>query len=365
MHLAVLVIYIKDPALAENAREKITAYMALHDENSVNIPDERQLKAEIVHVFGHWQPDNIRFPPSEGIWVNNTRYPTLTDAAKALQDGDTLLLGTGTYNSGIHVKKNNISIVGNGHVVFEQSAIDGKGFVLATGNNLTLSNLECRNISVPSGNGACVRLEGVGLSLDNVYFHSSEEGILETARHAGTVYIVNSRFELLGKAGQAHAIYLNSANLYFSRSMVLASKDQGHGIKTRGAQTVIENSVIASLSAQDSRLVDIANGGRLKITGSVLHQGPFSANHQAIGYGLEGFKHQHNNVEIKSNTVILQRNGSNVLLYFRRQPDAVTIQKNIIIGADNPERGNENYTDLVTAGLTSDINSILCHGLCR
>lgn len=350
-HFLLVIIQVRDPHLLPLLQEKALHFLFGWQPVVEKLPGSDQIKADIAEVFKPWQPDNKRFPPRQGVWVNNLLYNSLPEAVEALQHGDTLHIGAGIYTDAIRVNKNNITIIGYGHVVFEKGNVNGKGFILATGNDLTVQNLECRHIAVPSKNGACIRLEGAGLTLDNVYFHSSEEGILETASAVGNIYIANSRFELLGKDGHAHAMYLNSANLYLSRSMVLAATDQGHGVKSRGATTVIEDSIIASLNSQDSRLVDIANGGKLTITGSILQQGQYSANHQAIGYGLEGLKHSENEVNISNNVFILERQGSNLLYKAPDGSTAAKINRNIIVGADQTDDNNYHFSSRKKAGM--------------
>ncbi|MBU1308864.1 MAG: hypothetical protein KKE30_04945 [Gammaproteobacteria bacterium] len=353
-HLLLLVVLVKDRTLIPVVQEKLVNFVVGHRADApALLPSTEQIHADIAAVFTPWQADNKSYPARYGVWVNNQPFDSLPLAVAALNHGDTLHIGSGVYDNAFKISKNDITIIGYGHVVFEKGSVNGKGFILATGNNLTVHNIECRYISVPSKNGACIRLEGLGLTLNKVYFHSSEEGILETASKPGNVYITNSRFELLGKAGQAHAMYLNKANLFFSNSIVVASKDQGHGIKSRGAVTVIENSILASLSAQDSRLVDISNGGKLSIKGSVLQQGPFSANHQAIGYGLEGIKHSENAVSISDNVFILERQGSNLLYKAHDAAPPAQIINNMIVGADSSDNDNFHFANRQKAGLAA------------
>mgnify|MGYP005839628527 CR=1 FL=1 len=352
VHLLLLVIVAKDQTVLPLIQEKMFSFVfGNRAKAAVALPSPELIRADIAKVFTPWQPDASRYPARQGIWLNNQPVDNLVQAAALLEHGDTLHIGSGTYDSAFKITKNDITIIGYGHVVFEKGNVNGKGFILAAGDNLTVQNIECRYISVPSQNGACIRLEGSGLTLDNVYFHSSEEGILETANKPGNIYISNSRFELLGKAGQAHAMYLNSANLYITKSMVLASKDQGHGIKSRGAITVIENSILAGFNAQDSRLIDIPNGGQLTIKNTVLQQGAYSANHQAIGYGLEGMKYSDNAVNVHDNVFILERQGSNLLYKAAQDSPQPEINNNMIIGADSTDKANYHFKNREKAGL--------------
>jgi hypothetical protein len=145
------------------------------------------------------------------------------------------------------------------------------------GNDTTVTGLDCSEIGVPGGNGACIRLEGRNLNLDRVHFHDSEQGILGGG-DGGQILITDSLFERLGAGGSAHGIYVAADRVLIRNSRILASQGEGHEVKTRARETVIESSVIASLGGVDSRLIDISNGGILKVTGSVLQKGPISSN---------------------------------------------------------------------------------------
>lgn len=293
---------------------------------------------EIDAAFVPWQA-HAKISNNPGVtFVNQKPFLDFSTAVKSLQHGDTLLVAEGVYHSSVVIRKNNITIKGNGHVVFERSAAHGKGFILSQGNNLTIENVECRFISVRDGNGACIRQEGKDLTLDHVYFHNSQEGILETAKNVGFIKIYNSRFERLGFNGQAHGIYTNKADLYIYQSLIVATKSEGHAIKVRGSKLHIDSSIIASLSSDDSRLIDMSNGGELTVKNSILEQGPKSVNGQAIGYGLEGMLFENNQVNLIGNVIYLDRIGINKLLTLPVASDKrikVTQDKNVVIGGDS------------------------------
>lgn len=276
-------------------------------------------------------PQNVPSYKRQKVAVNGVLYATTAEALEHLNHGDTLAFYEGTYKQGFSITKNDITLVGVGHVIFEKGAYKNKGFIVSQGNNLTIKNIECRHISVVDENGACIRHEGSGLSIEHVYFHRSENGILETHGKVNEIRIKNSRFERLGKSGLAHGIYSNNANLYIDGSLIIASKDQGHGIKNRGLVTRISNSVIASYSSDDSRLVDIPNGGALSIENSILAQGPLSVNGQAIGFGLEGISHSLNSIEIKNNIILLERIKQNQLLSKANATVDMVINSNTIV----------------------------------
>ena len=352
-HLLVIVWQLHNPSFFYQVKEHLQKELGLLQSTPALALSEQQILAQIDAAFSPWQPDNTHYPPADGIWLNAKPMPSLKQALAQLKSGDTLKIGAGIYRQAMVIAADDVTIIGYGHVIFEQAAVNGKGLILAKGNNLSIHNIECRHISVESGNGACVRLQGVNLTLQHVFFHSSETGVLETAKTPGLVTIIDSRFQRLGKSGQAHGIYLGSANLTMRNSMVLASKDQGHEIKSRGQLNVIEHSIVASFDADDSRLIDISNGGSLKVTDSVLQQGRNSANHQAIGFALEGEKYQQQQVILSNNQIILERQGSNMLLKHRGNNVAITISDNIIVGADSDYAGNTNVAGRSAAAIAA------------
>lgn len=299
---------------------------------------------EIDAAFLPWQAHARITSNAKMTLVNEKSFPDLPSAVSSLQDGDTLLIAEGVHRTPIVIRKNDITIRGNGHVVFEKSAARGKGFILSQGNNLTVENIECRHISVRDGNGACIRQEGKDLTLNHVYFHNSQGGVLETSRKMGFIKIYGSRFERLGYRGQSHGIYTNKAEVSIYQSLFVAAKNEGHAIKVRGRKLYIESSIIASLSSDDSRLIDMSNGGELTIKSSILEQGPKSENGQMIGFGLEGLVYENNQVNLANNTIFLDRIGVNKLLALPANGDrniTVTHDKNVVVGDGGIENKRE------------------------
>jgi hypothetical protein len=201
---------------------------------------------------------------AETILLDGENVQTLDIAMKQAKDGSTIVLSEGEFQQAGVLSANNVKISGQYRKtkIYSKAAM-GKGALVIQGKNTLIENIECFDIHVSSQNGACIRLEGSDLTVKGVYFHDAEQGIL-TGHAPGKVIIDNSRFERLGKGGQAHAIYVGGGLLFIKNSSFLSSKDQGHEIKSRAEETTIESTVIASLEGNDSRLVDISNGGILR-----------------------------------------------------------------------------------------------------
>ena len=300
--------------------------------------------AEINSSLKNWQAKEPTKTLLSSFEVNGVAYHNLKSALTSLKAGDELFISEGTYQEPLIIKEDDITITGVGHVVFQNGTAEGKGLILAKGDNLTVNNIECKGISVRDGNGACVRLEGINLVLNNVYFHNSQQGVLETAKEAGLISIENSRFERLGYAGQAHGLYANKASVQMNQSVFIAAKDEGHALKVRGQRLTINKSIIASFSSDDSRLIDMPNGGVLRIKNTLLAQGPNSVNGQMIGYGLEGIRHKKNSILLENNLILLERLGVNYLLSLRNNGKGIAIfqEKNLVVGKDESSLSDSN-----------------------
>ncbi|MCO7223140.1 fibronectin type III domain-containing protein [Pleionea sp. CnH1-48] len=276
----------------------------------------------------------------------NCSFAQLQPAFDAAQDGSTITIN-GEWSTGASLRADNVTIDGaNGFL--NGGHVEGKAALVIKGTNTRIEGIECANISV-NDNGACIRFEGQGLTLNNVHFRDSEQGILTAVDSGGLILIENSRFERLGLNGLAHAIYVNAGELIVRGSHILSSKSEGHEIKSRAARTTIESSVVASLDGVDSRLLDISNGGVVVIRNNVLEQGPNSSNSQAIGIGLEGVTHTTNSILIDNNIIILERVGFDTLLAASGMP-AATITNNIVVGGSDPDGNNQWFANRAAAG---------------
>jgi hypothetical protein len=296
-------------------------------------------------------------PPDE---ATDCDFQSIAQALAAAQDGDLIVLGAGDYEEAGVLRANGVMIRAEPGAHMKGAAAEGKAALVIKGNDTVIEGLECSDIWVPNGNGACIRIEGRNLTLRHVYFHDSQEGILGGR---GRILIEDSTFERLGgdekiDPGKAHAIYIgkHADELILRRSKILSSKEEGHEIKSRAKRTMIENNVIASLDGHDSRLIDIPNGGEIIIRNNVLEKGRGSRNPDVIAVGLErgrnpAIDHRVNSILIEGNTIILERFDPIRLVHVRDVPPAVLKGNVIIGGAPYREGTNRWFLDRRTAGL--------------
>jgi hypothetical protein len=301
-------------------------------------------------------------PPVQNavIVVDGKTYNSISQAESAIQNNSLVQFGSGVFTQGMTIRADNVRLVGSDGTHFKGAQVQNKGTFVIAGDSVSMENIECSGVSVPNENGACIRQEGKDLHLSGVYFHDSEQGIL-TAKNTGSLVIEYSTFEGLGKGGLAHAVYSANDRLEIRYSKFYKSKDSGHEIKSRAKETLIEYSEIASLDSNDSRLVDISNGGKLTIRNSMLEQGPNTANFQVIGFGMEGVDQGvTQSVELTNNIILMERAKGNVLLGLPSGSGSfqISITGNDIIGTPfndktehNIEQNNNIYDSRSAYGL--------------
>lgn len=288
-------------------------------------------------------------PTNEGVMIGSRSFRTVEAALAAAKAGDVVVLPPMIYRRGIVVARGGITLKGSPGTHFVGGAAQGKAAIVVAANDVTLDSIACADIFVPDKNGACVRGEGVNLTLRNVEFRDSETGILHVNR-AGTVRIIDSVFSGLGRDSYAHSIYTSGERLHISGTRVAGAR-VGHEVKSRAPETVIEDSVITSGLAEDSRAVDVPDGGVLIMRRSVVHKGPRSQNFDMISVGKESRRNATTRVVLEDNVFIFDRPAS---LMFNLAPwvPAPELRNNLIVGGDGARwPGNRAHDDRAGAGL--------------
>lgn len=285
------------------------------------------------NVFGN----SFALEPNQ-IIVDGKIVNSLPEIGNFIKHGSRIYLGPGKYEQGIVIEHNDVVLSARG-AHFVSAVEQGKATFVVRGENTIIEDVECSGVSVRHGNGACVRQEGKNLTLNNVYFHNSQQGVLQSGG-SGDLTIKNSRFESLGFNGRAHAVYANGVNLTIVNSEFTDSKNQGHAIKSRSRKTRVINSIISSGKGDDSRLFDISDGGELEIIDSVLYQGKSTVNSQLIGFALEDIGRQRvQSITIKGSVILAERERGNIFLGVRKALPLkhFIIEDNLFIGRFSDE----------------------------
>lgn len=270
--------------------------------------------------------------------IGERKFTSIQDAFNAARHGDIVTILPGIWREGATITADNITIEASG-AHLKNATVGGKATLVIKGNNILIRGLEVSGMAVSGGNGAAIRQEGKNLTLQEVYFHDGQQGVLAGNNTGSTIIVEDSVFERLGHGGSAHGIYANHIDhLIIRGSKFLSSKGQGHEIKSRAARTTIENSIVASLEGVDSRLIDVPNGGITVIRNNILQMGPKTSNNDMIGIGLEqrggdGPNHHQwpqNSTLIQGNTIIDDRGRNSRLVHWRDVPEPAVLGNTIV-----------------------------------
>ena len=264
-------------------------------------------------------------------------YATIDAAVDASQPGDAIEVQAGAYTNDFLQIDHDLNLVAVGgwvKLVATAQPPDGKAMITESGN-VTISGFDISGVTVPDQNGAGIRYEGGNLTLDNVFIHDNQEGILGASDPNGSITINRSEFAFngLGGDGHTHGIYVGAiANFTLANSYVHDTA-VGHEVKSRAANNTITGNRIFDNNGSASYSIDLPNGGDATIANNVIQQGPNTQNPAIIAYGEEGASNAGRTVEIRDNTIINECPGGYLLL--------------------NPGGGSVGFSDNTVFGLTS------------
>lgn len=300
------------------------------------------------------------FATTLNVCQSGCTYSLPSQALAAASAGDTISIGPGTYNDCMYITKNNITVMGvNGMPAMTGKVCGQKGIIVTAGQNGVIKNLELYG-ATDNENYAGIRHDAAGfnLTLDNVYIHDNDDGLLASAS-GDTILIQNSKFERNGmnaSSGMGHNMYIgHSASFTFKNSQSLRSKLGGHLLKSRARQTIVDSSTIATLDGQDSRDLDISEGGVVQITNSVIEKGPSSENSELIAFAPEAYDTTIAHSFTMTGNVVIEDRGSGPVVEFFHTPSQISITRNTFVGPDaianaGSPSGNASYATRTAAG---------------
>jgi hypothetical protein len=202
-----------------------------------------------------------------------------------------------------------------------------------TGVSVTIKGFNISGVSVTDQNGAAIRYEGGNLTLGQDYFHNNQEGLLAASDPNGTITINDSEFANNGDgSGLTHNIYVNNLATLIVTNSYIHDAVEGHEIKSRAQNTIIEHDRIFDNQSTASYSIDIPNGGNATIQNNVIEQGPISDNPFIIAYGEEGESNPGTNVSIANNTIVNDQNSPNDAVVLNRTSVALPFDNNQVWG---------------------------------
>ncbi len=283
------------------------------------------------------------------IWkIGTTRTYTYCDKIVSLiNDNDTIQIDAAIYKNVPQVKwsKNNLYIVGVGAgrprleagATIANDMSNGKGIFVTSGNNIRIENIEFANAVVVDHNGAGIRQEGANLYVKRCRFVANEMGILGGNIPNCKTTVEYCEFLNGGSTqnpGYQHNIYINHIDtLLFRYNYSHDAIAEGHEFKSRANYNFILYNRISNEKSEDSRTIDLPNGGTSVIVGNIIEQGENSANTNLLGYGLEGLTNNApHNLWLANNTFINKKSKGS-FVHIAAGTNTLFMKNNILTGA--------------------------------
>jgi len=273
-------------------------------------------------------------------------YATPCAAIQAASDGDTIQIdaaGSNGYTGDVCAwSTSNLTVVGvNGrpHIDANGRSTNGKGTWVIDGNNTTVDNVELSGAAVPDLNGAGIRLDGIGLTVRNSYFHDNQDGILTNPQPSGDIVIDSSEFARNGGAGDpnrglgaAHNMYIGLARSFTLRDSYSHDANQGHLVKSRALVNYILYNRLTGQGGTSSRELDLPNGGLSYVIGNILEKEPTAQNPYLLSYGEEGASNSNSRLYVINNTFVDNKGGGTAIQIEPSVAAAALVQNNISAG---------------------------------
>lgn len=285
--------------------------------------------------------------PTHDFTTPNSLYLADQTGDIAIANGDTIFIDPGDYigtDALAAWQQDNLYIAGiaeageQPHLIADGEYILGKGIWVCVGNNITVKNIEFSGAVVPDHNGAGIRLDGIGLTLDSCYFHHNENGLLTSNPYDGDILIQYCEFAYNGFGdGFTHNMYIGHVNSFTLQFSYSHHTNVGHNVKSRAnTNHIMYNRITDEETGNSSRLIDLPNGGYSIIKGNVLMQGPAALNNNAVGYGKEGVTNAGpNTLYFVHNTLVNKRVASCNFLDIETGTLEAHVLNNIFAGSGN------------------------------
>ena len=203
-------------------------------------------------------------------------YATPSLAARAAEDGDTVLIEPGEYYDCAVWTRNRMTIAGNGPgVVITDTTCHGKALFIVRGTDITIRDLTLTRARVADGNGAGIRLEGQGLILERVRFVNNQVGLLSGFVGPGEIHIRDCTFERGGGGGDhpLFAVWVWGAALLRIENSTFAGVKGGQ-ISTGIRRTELIGNRIGTGTGEAPAVAVLATNSDLVIEDNVLSIGP-------------------------------------------------------------------------------------------
>ncbi len=260
------------------------------------------------------------------------QFPTIAAAINAANrdnnsaDYYVINVAPGTYTNDTATVSRPMTITaarpGSAVVLKETVPLPNQKGILISRAALTIDGLTFQGAHIDAslgGNGAAIRAEpgsqSYTLTVRNSRFIGNQTALLTDVNFPLDVVLTNNVFMNQGNGNTnslTHGVYIGSGN----HSLTAIGNEfcgtiVGHNIKSRAANTTIENNTLYDGAADPNQpgcnvgsasyALDIPNGGVAMVSGNTMIQGTATQNPAMFAYGEEGLTYQKNSLTFINN----------------------------------------------------------------
>jgi hypothetical protein len=191
-------------------------------------------------------------------------YASLSEAAAAAADGDTVTIAPGIYFDCAMWRANGLTIAGTGpDVQITDKSCAGKAAFVVQGNGVTIRGLSFMRIRVPDGNGAGIRAEGRDLTVEDSRFVNNQVAIL-AGGGGGSLRISGCTFTGNGAGTGGHPLAAVLAGpiglLSVSHSVFEDARSGGHVASSALRTELLDNRLSGEGAGMTEPLVSVSGG---------------------------------------------------------------------------------------------------------
>jgi hypothetical protein len=256
-------------------------------------------------------------------------YTTISQAARAAQDGDTVEVQAGIYRGDVAVWTQRDLVIravgGRVQLIANGAYVERKGIWVVRGGPIRVEGFDFSGARVPDRNGAGIRFESGQLQIVDCRFYDNENGILTGADPNAELSIERSLFKSNGAGdGFTHNLYVGRIGKLTMTDSTSTDARVGHLLKSRAAINEIHrNQLLNSDAGSASYELEFASGGVAHVSDNVIRQGAATQNPVMVSYGAEGYVWPRNELTMEGNTLIDDKPSGGV--YLRAAPGKRTV----------------------------------------
>ena len=266
-------------------------------------------------------------------------------AARVAKDGDTIEFAPGEYFDCGAFYQQRLTFTGPTDpatpAVLTDMTCQGKAILVIAGADVTVRHLTFARARVLDGNGAGIRAEGRGLTVEHSRFVNNQSAILSAPQPNATISVLDSVFERNGVAGDHCVATLDigtAAGLRVERSRFLGAR-ACDVVRARGVgRTEVIDSRFEDGPGGEVRHLVLVEGGGLLVRGSTFVRGPQA---EAAAVLLRDLPGQGGGVEVRDS--VLENGSARKLVLLHALTPAPAVVSGNRVGARDTELDQAGY----------------------